>query len=280
MATVSVTGDLAGLSDKLLSGYGNSTVYLGYGRAISVHIGDFYYAGLSGDGAVIQQSGDTALSGSFDYAALTHFSGGFKTLLKIDGFRVDADSVFPLHHRDAGGVYVTYGQSALVRAVNAQSYEVTGSADDDTLAPGRLFLLRGNDRLDGLGGNDTLSGANGADTLLGGGGRDALSGGRGNDRLQGGAGNDRMSGDDGADRLDGGGGRDVLTGGRGADLFVFGARSGADTITDFQDGIDHLSVRGSYSLTQKAAGVLVDHGNGTVLLKGLTIDQIGADDFL
>lgn len=280
MATVTVTGDLTGLSDKLLSGYGSSTLYLGYGRAISTHIGDFYYAGLSGNGAVIQQSGDTALSGSFSYAALTHFAAGFTTLLKIDGFRVDADSVFPLHHRDAGGVYVTYGQSALVRAVNAQSYEVTGSAGDDTLAPGSLFLLRGNDRLDGLGGNDTLSGANGSDTLLGGAGRDVLSGGRGGDRLQGGAGNDALSGDDGADRLEGGVGRDVLTGGRGADLFVFGARSGADTITDFQDGIDHLSVRGGYDLTQKAAGVLVEHGDGTVLLKGLTLDQIGAGDFL
>jgi Ca2+-binding RTX toxin-like protein len=80
--------------------------------------------------------------------------------------------------------------------------------------------------------DDTLTGNNAKNILLGGFGEDHLNGG-GNDDL-----------------LNGGPGHDVLTGGAGADTFQFSDRgfgANADTITDFQTGVDHIGFSGFYS---------------------------------
>jgi 5'-nucleotidase / UDP-sugar diphosphatase len=82
----------------------------------------------------------------------------------------------------------------------------------------------GNDRLAGLGGNDTLRGGSGNDILLGNRGKDLLSGGEGDDFLSGGL------------------GADTLEGGAGSDRFVIRPRFGAETILDFEDGIDFLQL--------------------------------------
>jgi len=55
-----------------------------------------------------------------------------------------------------------------------------------------------------------------------------------NDKLDGGYNNDTLNGGAGSDTLWGGAGHDVLNGGTGADRFTFGARSGNDTIQDFE----------------------------------------------
>lgn len=95
-------------------------------------------------------------------------------------------------------------------------------------------------------GDDTIKGSSDDNGLSGGGGNDSLSGGLGFDDLIGGAGNDSLSGDDGDDAIIGGLGRDALTGGAGADNFVFSQRdslrTGADLITDFQTGVDHIDL--------------------------------------
>ncbi|MET0374336.1 MAG: glycoside hydrolase, partial [Rhizorhabdus sp.] len=97
-------------------------------------------------------------------------------------------------------------------------------------------------------------------------------------------GNDTLSGDLGADRL---------TGGAGADLFVFsGAGSPMatpDTITDFQDGMDHLSIgyipaavltgaaQGSVSAAASAAQQLFD---GFAGLGETAAIKVGPDTYL
>ncbi|MEO1677829.1 MAG: cellulose binding domain-containing protein [Pseudomonadota bacterium] len=139
------------------------------------------------------------------------------------------------------------GDDSLLGGVGADTLE--GDAGHDTLIGGagwdKLFGAEGgdeivggngNDRLVGQAGWDTISGGGGNDTVLGGRGRDALSGERGNDLLRGGQGSDTMQGGRGNDRIEGQGGDDRMTGGAGIDTFIFEARHGRDTITDFDAG--------------------------------------------
>jgi hypothetical protein len=75
-------------------------------------------------------------------------------------------------------------------------------------------------------------------------GDDTLQGGAGNDMLVGGDGDDVISGGDGDDLLAGEIGNDILTGGAGSDgFFYISADPGhIDCITDFQPGIDFISI--------------------------------------
>ena len=84
-----------------------------------------------------------------------------------------------------------------------------------------------------------IVGTNTADTLTGGTANDLIEGGMGNDTLIGGAGDDILR--DGT-------GQDQLTGGAGADVFALVADNAADTITDFQAGVDTLDLSGYYML--------------------------------
>ena len=163
-----------------------------------------------------------------------------------------------------------------------------GGAGDDTLKGGK-----GNDRLDGGEGNDTLLGGDGSDTLEGGAGDDFLKGMHGNDTVEGGAGDDRvfggqgvdtLYGGEGDDTLKGGAGSDTLTGGAGADTFEqsFNAR-GSDTITDFDPSQDIINLRkfGSVeniSVSEVDGGTLIEAGSGSLLVEGVTPDQLGANN--
>ena len=80
---------------------------------------------------------------------------------------------------------------------------------------------------------DTIKGDNYSNKLIGNGGDDSLLGGSGDDFLIGGAGDDI---------LNGGIGQDELNGGSGYDIFVLGSGEGFTTVTDFQLGIDQLSI--------------------------------------
>lgn len=143
---------------------------------------------------------------------------------------------------------------------------MTGGSGADTFrgAGGKDALAGadGNDRLFGQAGDDFAAGGRGYDVLSGGAGNDLLGGNEdddtlhgddGNDTLFGDAGNDRLFGDEGDDFLEGGAGADRLTGGAGADVFEIAPPRDADgqqvftdpdrdVITDYQQGIDHLSV--------------------------------------
>ena len=123
----------------------------------------------------------------------------------------------------------------------AGSDYIQGNAGNDTLDGGD-----GSDRINGGADNDLIYGGAGNDTINGNLGNDSIRGDAGNDSLRGGQGNDTLDGGDGDDVLSGDLGSDRLTGGAGSDLFVFsgvGSTIAApDVITDFQDGIDHLSI--------------------------------------
>lgn len=133
---------------------------------------------------------------------------------------------------------------------NAGDDIIYGGSDEDIIRGGlgndTIFGGSENDTLYGDFGDDIVDGGTGDDVIFGGHGNDKLLGKSGHDRLAGGAGNDTIHGGPGNDTISGGPGADLLTGGAGADVFVFGAPSqsglgsNADTITDFQRGLDKV----------------------------------------
>jgi Ca2+-binding RTX toxin-like protein len=112
----------------------------------------------------------------------------------------------------------------------------------------------------GTTGFDALEGTNLADEITGGQGNDNLWGHAGDDEIGGQSGNDWLVGGAGNDFLTGGTGNDILTGDVddgdsdpsndvvGADTFFFGAKSGKDTITDFDVDNDVLQITKSKTI--------------------------------
>jgi len=144
----------------------------------------------------------------------------------------------------------------------------------ESLADGstkKFIQFLNSDSIDFVGsaGRDVFTSYAQADTLHGEAGRDLLNGGRGSDTIYGDEGNDK------------------LTGGRGADIFVFEAGDGTDRITDFTavDKIDFSGFFDSFdavldAATQSKAGVTIEHDGGSVLLMGVKLSALNADDFV
>lgn len=123
---------------------------------------------------------------------------------------------------------------------------------------------------------ENLIGGTLADTLTGSALANVISGWDGTDTIDGGAGKDTVIG---------GAGNDTLTGGAAGDLFVFAdpvsyydlpstLTFGADTITDFQDGLDRISFIGNTTVDSLADLTISQSGTSTVLLVTGTTDQI------
>lgn len=183
------------------------------------------------------------------------------------------------------------------RLLGVADLDLTGNADDNVLTgnAGRNVLRgeAGNDQLSGGQGIDKLYGGAGDDQLLGGGGRDGLDsseiGSENADLLIGGAGDDHLVGLSGSDVMDGGTGDDVLTGGGGRDTFIF--NDGHDTITDFADNVDQITLNAAalgdadmaitdvLSLGRVVNGDAVfDFGADVLILRDVTdIDALGND---
>ena len=161
----------------------------------------------------------------------------------------------------------------------------------------------GNDSIRGEGGNDSISGGAGADSLNGGAGIDTVfygssaagvtidlnvaaqvSGGDGNgdtlyffeniagsafvDILRGNTLANRITGGIGADTLNGREGSDYLTGGSDGDSFRFDVSAlGVDTIVDWQDGVDKISI-GALVETSFAGLTFQDQGTTRVIIRG------------
>lgn len=97
-------------------------------------------------------------------------------------------------------------------------------------------------------------------------------------------------GNSGVNVLSGGRGDDALTGNGGADTFVFASLSGEDTITDFQNGKDHIDLTGYSGIddfgdissigTVQGDTVITLSGGDTITLEDIKAATITADDFL
>ena len=181
---------------------------------------------------------------------------------------------------------------------------LSGGDGKDTLwgygGADRISGGNGNDSLVGGAGNDVILGGEGNDVAKGGTDNDTIKGGAGNDKLYGEAGNDKLYGDAGNDLLNGGAGNDKLyasigndtmTGGTGKDQFVFGKVIERTVITDFDAGkavsdllVLDKSILKSFAdvkahATDTAAGVTIDYGDGSIVLKGVDIADLHRNDF-
>lgn len=145
----------------------------------------------------------------------------------------------------------------------------------------------GNDSITGAAANDSIDGGIGDDTLQGDNGYDTVSGGSGNDSVSGNNGNDVLDGGPGADTIEGGRGADALTGGSGPDTFVFDTIAdgftGADTISDFENGIDTIQISGTagfadLTIAQVGLDTVVTWDTGSVTLED-ELGLINAADF-
>ncbi|SFR56010.1 type I secretion C-terminal target domain (VC_A0849 subclass) [Yoonia tamlensis] len=162
---------------------------------------------------------------------------------------------------------------------------ITGGDGRDVIMAGA-----GDDTLSGGAGDDTLMGRAGNDVLHGGTGADMLLGGAGNDEIYGGSGQDLLRGGEGNDTISGGAGDDILYGDAGADEFIFDG--GTDTIADFSQGEDHITLDPAlWTGLTSAADLLfvygtlngtqmtIDFGNGDVLIiENVTDASALADD--
>lgn len=150
---------------------------------------------------------------------------------------------------------------------------ITGAGDDLALGGSE------DDLLNGQSGNDELDGQEGDDRIIGGAGDDLIFGGNGIDRILAGVGDDTING--GTDQ-------DIMTGGAGYDTFVFSENSGADVITDFQNGKDQLDLSdlgiGLRDLEVKQDGhdalIFVNDTGDFIRLEDFHYSQLSLDDFI
>ena len=135
----------------------------------------------------------------------------------------------------------------------------------------------------GEGGDDWIISATDQGSLLDGGeGNDTLFASFGGNTLVGGSGNDLL------EVQEGGAIANFFTGGADADTFVYRAGvsiEGNVTVTDFQDGVDHIGIRfqpfDQLTITDSAEGAVITYYDySPMLLAGISASQITQDDFL
>jgi Ca2+-binding RTX toxin-like protein len=189
----------------------------------------------------------------------------------------------------AGIDTVSYANATIGVTLDLATAGVTNDAAGDTYSGienviGTAF----GDIITGTATANTIDGGNGDDLLFGMGGSDTILGGAGNDHLVGGQGFDTLNGGAGDDHLDGSFGSNILTGGSGADTFVvhWDLFQFADSITDFQRGVDKLDVQnfagdfGSDGQLEIGSGDWSDFETRTEVLQHLGSDRFifNADD--
>ena len=164
---------------------------------------------------------------------------------------------------------------------NNTSEFVTLSIADAANFPLGVWMLAGDDVVDGSTANDLVYGNEGEDIISGGLGNDSLFGGRGKDFLTGEEGNDSLSGGQDADFIMGGAGNDILLGGRGNDLLISG--SGNDTLVgglghDILGGLDDnnsIKIGGSNLYVIQAEPGVTDVNNADFIIGFKAGDRIG-----
>lgn len=221
------------------------------------------------------------------------FNAGAYLVTTATGLRFThaTDDIIHFDGLSAEDIYLTYGLDGDDTIIGLDGNDVIrGGAGNNNLdgANGQDQVIggNGNDTLYGGNGDDTLAGRNGADWLFGGDGADVIYGHAGGDRLYGEEGNDILYSSTQSSTLSGGVGDDVLiarmdkagnhllTGGDGADTFDFtyfgGSKRSQVTVTDFDLGVDSLTVNGADLFTEAAyAGWgFVQQGDDAVMSLG------------
>jgi serralysin len=241
--------------------------------------GDWFYDIGEGLGGLTVSA--VSASGA-KYTTTTGSAGGYNLALAAGTYTVTF----------SGGGYASVTKQVTIGSANVKLdlIDPTGGTTSSsttvngTAAANTLKGTSAANTIKGLGGNDTLYGRSGNDKVYGGTGADKLFGESGNDRLYGGSGNDILTGSAGSD---------FLSGGSGADTFRFRGKWGADKISDFRDGIDHIDLR-SNGLTFGKLSIAQGHGDGdgvaddviikadgqSIALLNVKASLIGASDFL
>ena len=190
--------------------------------SIHGHGGNDYLSGGAGDDALFGGAGNDTLAGGTGNDLLDGGAGA-DTFVGGSGFDT-----------------VTYASATVGVMVNMSSVGITNDAQGDTYSG--IESIQGSEFGDILNGDvngNSFFGGSGDDWLFGQGGNDTLKGGQGNDQIRGGAGNDALTGSQGNDTLTGDDSGQFY-----ADHFVLVRNSGADTVTDFQVGLDKVSLVG------------------------------------
>ncbi|SMX46417.1 M10 family metallopeptidase [Actibacterium lipolyticum] len=279
-----------------------------YGTTTTANLGDTVYGANSNVGGYMGElfgilyDGNSSESDFYDGGPVAFTildSGGIDTL---DFSTVSAGQNLNLNAEaisDVGGLVgnLVIGRGTVIENgyTGAGNDVLTGNDVDNILSSGagkdRVIGAGGDDDLDGGNGNDLLGGGAGEDTVAGGNGTDFLFGGDDADGLNGGAGLDFLIGGEGADRLDGGGGNDMMIGGAGADIFVFTSfvSGEADSIRDFEDGLDLIELAGvagfsaltiSDASTAQITATVVEVNGLSITLQGVEVADLSADDFV
>lgn len=263
------TGNGNALANAMIGGAGSDTLGgLAGNDDIAGNSGDDSLAGGNGEDLLQGQSGADTLLGGWQSDTLTGGSGadrlvGDQEWLSSQGAndRLDGGDDADLLIGDATNVYGS-GKGGNDR--------LSGGAGDDILI-GDGDVMKD----DARGGADTLEGGDGNDWLYGDGRESTATGAGGADKLYGG---------DGPDHLIGGGGNDLLAGGAGADWFVFAPGSGADEISDFASGADHIDLSAfdiayeQLGFTTSVDGTRITMGTDSIFVRG--VQGFSPDDFI
>lgn len=275
----------AGL-DKMYGGTGDDTYYVdAYGDSVVENAGEGTDQVFSSDNYKLSANVENlTLTGS---STIWGYGNGLDNSLMGNGA---ANKLYALDGNDTlnggGGADIMFGGTGndtyYVDNYGDRTIEKAGEGTDSVFATTsyRIGNYIENATLTGTSdiwvyGNSSdnvLTGNSGANKLYGLGGNDTLIGGAGNDLLQGGA------------------GRDVMTGGDGKDSFVFATGDfggatpiGADEITDFTHGQDHIrlnlvdantTVSGDQAFTWLGTGAFDGHAGE------LRYDQIGGNTYV
>ena len=234
--------------------------------------GDVAYHGGAGADEIIGGAGSfTGTGGSggsltmFGGTGTLRFSGGGESDLIVDG--AGAATV-------AAGVGAVFAGSAggSVLSANGAGTFLAGHSDGDRLGASAA----GGDILAAGGGNETLAGAGAAEI-------DIDFGGDGSDQVLLGHGDDSFVGGTGAATVQAGSGNQTLFLGQGGPTlldFTAGLTGGADTVSGFAAGTDHIRLAGyagSPTLVAGSTGAVLGLSDGTtIVLRGVATDSLAS----
>lgn len=204
-----------------------------------------------------------------------------------------------------GDTVYGFGSNADVAAYDFSKYSegTTNNPGSATMVSFAIFDSGGNDTLNASGftANQTIDLHPGANSSIG---REIgnigiavntvienARGGSGNDVLIGNDVANVLEGSAGHDTLDGEGSADQLTGGLGNDRFLFAPNDGADTVADFQDGLDKIvlfnfglsgfsQLQGKISNVNGNARIDLSERGSSIVLTGVNAASLDASDFV